>query len=76
MPTQVTNSWRATVRTAFQMILGLAALLTMISVDSGTPAALATAVAVSATVTKVMGIPAVNDFINKFLPFLAAEPTK
>lgn len=72
--TQTAYPWRATARTVFQAIVGLAALLAMITVDAGTPAALATAVAVSATVTRVMAIPAVNDWITTFLPFLAATP--
>lgn len=73
-PTQTAYPWRATARTVLQAIVGLAALLAMITVDAGTPAALATAVAVSATMTRVMAIPAVNAWISTFLPFLAAAP--
>lgn len=72
-PTQVSNPWRATARTVFQMLVGLAALFTLISVDAGTPAAVASAVAVSAAVTKSMAVKEVNDYIQKYLPFLAAE---
>lgn len=72
--TQSAYPWRATVRTAFQAIVGLAALMAMITVDAGTPAALATAVAVSASVTRIMAIPAVNGWITAFLPILAAAP--
>jgi hypothetical protein len=46
----------------------------MITITDSTPAALATAVAVSATVTRVMAIPAVNDWLREFLPSLAATP--
>lgn len=73
-PTQCAYPWRTTVRTIFQALVGLAALLTLITVDAGTPAAVATAVAVSATITRVMAIPAVDDWIARFVPFLASEP--
>ena len=72
-PTQVERPWMTTVRTVFQMLLGLIALVALIKVDAGYPAAIATAVAVSATVTRVMAMPEVNFFIDLYIPWLSVE---
>jgi hypothetical protein len=79
VPTQVKHSWRATVRTVFQGVVGFAALAPAIyqAIEhkdaSAATGFAAIALAVSGALTKVMAIPAVNDFIAKYLPFLAAE---
>lgn len=77
--TQVQNSWRTVVRTAVQVIVGLAALTPFVlnAVSSGDPASLgpgaAVALTVSGVITKVMALPQVEAFISRFLPWLAAD---
>ncbi len=73
-PTQVDYPWRATARTVFQALVGLCALVPLI-VGTDVPAAGAVAVAltVSGALTRIMAIPEVNDWLDKFLPWLAAE---
>jgi hypothetical protein len=75
--TQTQYPWRATVRTVFQAFVGLCAFLPLVVNASGldqTTGAVVVALAVSGAVTKIMNIPAVNDWITKYLPWLAAEP--
>ena len=76
-PTQVRRPWRATVRTVFQALLGLAVVLPFAVEASGLdPKAfpwLAGALAVAAAVTRVMALPAVNEWIRRFVPWLAAD---
>lgn len=75
--TQVRRPWRATVRTVFQLLVGLAAMLPLLADAAGleeTTPVLAGALAVSAAVTRVMALPAVEAFLESFVPFLAASP--
>lgn len=75
-PTQVEHKWKATARSAFQVIVALAALMPVLvpalglSVSVGVGAGV---LAVAAAVTRVMAIPAVNGFIDRFLPWLRAR---
>lgn len=79
MTTQTKNPWRTTVRSAFQFLVGLAALAPFIvaAINDGNEGAAtgltAGILAVSAAVTRVMALPAVNSFIERWLPWLAAE---
>ena len=81
VPTQVKHSWRATVRTVFQAAIGIAALAaptyTAITHHEAVLAGgfLGAAFVVTATVTKVMNTPAVEEWIAKFIPFLATQPS-
>lgn len=75
--TQVRRPWRATLRTAFQLLVGLAAMLPLLVDAAGleeTTPVLAGVLAVSAAVTRIMALPAVEAFLAQFLPFLAAAP--
>lgn len=75
--TQVRRPWRATVRTAFQLVVGLAAMLPLLVEAAGleeTAPVLAGVLAVSAAVTRIMALPAVEAFLEAFVPFLAAAP--
>lgn len=77
-PTQTAHPWRSTARTFFQAAVALCSLIPLViagvyNADS-TPAIVAQILAVTAGVNRVMAIPAVNDFIERFLPFLAAVP--
>ena len=82
-PTQVKRPWRAVVRTCFQAAVGAASMAPMVyeaathhDAAQATGFA-ATGLAISAGLTRVMAVPAVNVFLARFLPFLAPdEPRK
>lgn len=76
-PTQVDRPWRATTRTVFQALLGFCSMWALIveAADINTDwkwvgASLVT----TAGVTRVMALPAVEVFLRRFVPFLAADP--
>lgn len=75
-PTQVTHPWRATVRTIFQLVIGLAAALPTLVGLLGLPpsAGLAGALGAAAALTRFMAIPAVDSALQQWLPWLAAGP--
>lgn len=61
----------------FQGAVGFAAMFPVIVVASGLDEqipAVAGGVLVSGIVTRIMANPQVNDWINQFMPWLAAEP--
>jgi hypothetical protein len=75
--TQVRHPWKATVRTGFQALVGLAAMLPLLVDASGvdeTAAPVAGALVISGAVTRVMALPAVEVYLRRFVPWLAAEP--
>lgn len=76
-PTQVQRPWQTTARTIFQALVGLCVLFPILVAQAGldpeTLPWLAIPLAVAATVARIMAIPAVNQFLERFLPFLAAE---
>ncbi|WP_435744872.1 hypothetical protein [Nocardioides sp. SYSU DS0663] len=82
--TQVRRPWRATVRTVFQALVGLAALAPLIAggVEEATSYDLdgvpfvVVALGAAAAVTRVMAIPEVEAFLRRFVPFLAAQPER
>ncbi|WP_196812185.1 hypothetical protein [Nocardia sp. CNY236] len=74
-PTQVRFPWRAATRTMFQLGIGAAAAMPQLVESSGlstTAWGVGTALAVSATVTRVMAIPGVDAMIDRWLPWLSA----
>ncbi|WP_306365429.1 hypothetical protein [Nocardia sp. CC227C] len=74
---QVRYPWRATVRTVFQLVVGVATAMPAIIAASGLPetaAGVGVALAVSAAITRVMAIPAVDTALRVWAPWLAAEP--
>lgn len=77
-PTQVRRPWRSTVRTVFQALVGLAVILPVMVQAAGlnpeTIPWLAGVLGVAAVVTRVMALPAVESWLRKYLPFLAAAP--
>lgn len=75
-PTQSRHPWRATLRTAAAVVIALVPVVPQLVDHLGLSAYgwAATAVAIAATVTRIMAIPAVNDLLRKVLPFLAADP--
>ncbi len=75
--TQVRYPWRAMARTIFQLVVGLAAAMPMLVASTGLPttaAGIGAALAVSATITRIMAVPAVAILIARYAPWLAAEP--
>ncbi|WP_407316614.1 hypothetical protein UQW22_09830 [Isoptericola halotolerans] len=76
--TQSAHPWRATVRTILAVVAGLATLVPAVldAISDGDPANLgpwtAVALAVSGAVTRVLALPAVEAFLERFLPWLAA----
>lgn len=75
-PTQVRRPWRSTARTIFQATVSLAAMWGLIVVTLDLPdwAWVGTSVAVAGGITRVMAVPAVEVWLRRFLPFLAAAP--
>ena len=67
-PTQTRHPWRATLRTVVAILLGLATLLPYVVADANIPTegAVGQALAVSALVTRIMAIPAVNAWLTQF----------
>lgn len=76
-PTQVRRPWRATVRTGIAVVVALAAMLPALvdaaGIDEAWPPA-AAALAIAAAITRVMALPAVEAFLARFVPWLAADP--
>ena len=73
-PTQVAHPWRATVRTVVQVTVALAALLPFIIEAVGLSTSLpivAGVLAVAAAITRVAALPQVEDFLSRFVPWLA-----
>ncbi|SCG15534.1 hypothetical protein GA0070610_1768 [Micromonospora echinofusca] len=75
-PTQTRHPWRATARTIFAATVAALTLLPTVAVAGGidTFPAVAQVVAVAAAITRVLALPGVEDFLERFLPFLAAAP--
>lgn len=79
VPTQVRRPWQATIRTGFQALVALATLVPLVLTDvyespDAYPAAITQVVFVAGLVSRIMAMPAVEQFLRDFLPFLAAAP--
>ena len=76
--TQTAYPWRATVRTAFQALVALAALAPLLIETTGLDVEqlpwLVGVVAAAAALTRIMALPQVESFLARFAPWLAAEP--
>lgn len=76
----VTHPWRRTIRSAVQFIAGVGPLLPLIYTaathhDPAAATGLAgAALGISAGVTRVMALPAVETFLQRWVPWLAAAP--
>lgn len=76
-PTQVRRPWKATARTVFAAVVALAAMLPLLVQASGLDETLGPvggALAIAGAITRVMALPSVDDFLARFLPWLAADP--
>jgi len=74
VPTQVAHPWRATIRTVIQAAIALAALapflIDAIGLDQTLPI-VASILAVAAAITRIAALPQVNQFVERFVPWLA-----
>lgn len=76
--TQSQHPWRATVRTILAVIVALSAMAPSIysAATQGSPeaatGAAALALGIAAAVTRIMALPMVEEFLQRFLPWLAA----
>jgi len=78
-PTQVRRPWRAVARTVFQALIGFAAMWAVIvgALDlNQTWQWVSASLAVTGGITRVMALPGVEAWLQRFFPFLAADPTK
>lgn len=78
-PTQVQHPWRSTVRTAVQVVVALATLIPYVVAEARIPVEgmVAQVVGVSAGLARVMALPGVSAFLERFAPWLApATPTR
>lgn len=75
-PTQTQHPGRATFRTVVAGLLGLLTLLPYILAGAHLDGTVlgGQALAVSAAVTRILAIPAVNDWLTDHAPWLAATP--
>lgn len=77
-PTQVKHPWKAVARTTLAVLAGAALLVDPVldAVANGDGESLGGwavgALAVSGAVTRVLALAPVNDFLDRFLPFLGA----
>ena len=76
-PTQTQHPWRATARTLFAVVVAVAAAWGLVveaaGVDQTIPV-VAASLTFAAGITRVMALPAVNELIGRFVPWLAPEP--
>lgn len=78
-PTQSKHPWRATARTVIAALVPIVALLPLLP-DIAREAGIAQVgwvagiLAVAAAITRVLAMPAVNEWLHRHLPDLAAQP--
>lgn len=76
-PTQVRRPWRSTVRTLFQAALGFCSMWAVLVEAAGLDTRwqwVSASLVVTAAVARVMAVPAVEVFLRRFVPWLAADP--
>lgn len=72
--TQEQHPWKASARTAFQSVVGVAVVLPLVLDDIASAASrYAAVVAVATGVSRVMAIPQVEVFLENHVPWLAAR---
>jgi hypothetical protein len=79
VPTQVKKPWRATVRTLFAALVAVASMAPLVysAAFQNDPEKAtgwsALALGIAAGITRVLAVPAVEAFLQSYLPFLAAD---
>lgn len=79
MATQVKRPIRATIRTVFQTVIAFATLVPFLVTGvygngGDIPAVVAQVVIVAGAITRVMALRQVEEFLQRFVPWLAADP--
>jgi hypothetical protein len=77
MSTQTRHPLRTTLRTVFELLIALAVVVPLVLAELGYTDLIVfgvSVVAVCAAVTRVMAIPQVVAFLERFVPWLAPEP--
>jgi len=74
--TQTRHPWRAVTRTVAAAIIGALSLLPTVAATAGIDSAplVAQSLAVTGAVTRVLALPAVDAWLRRYVPWLAAEP--
>lgn len=70
---------RATIRTVFQLVVSLAVGLPFIIEAAGLSEAapgVAVSLAVATAITRIMALPWTEEFLERFIPWLSAEPRR
>lgn len=77
--TQGAHPWRAVFRTIFALVVAIAAMAPLIYTaiaqanPEGATGAAAAALAIAGAITRVLALPVVESFLQRFLPWLAAS---
>ena len=80
MTTQSKYPWRAVTRTVFAVVVSVAAMAPLVyqAATQHDPAAAGgwagVSLGIAAAITRVLAAPAVNVFLQRFVPWLAADP--
>lgn len=74
--TQTLHPWRATVRTVFAAVVALLPFLPAIASEVGLTGVgwVAAGLAITGGVTRVLAIPGVQEWMQRYLPWLSATP--
>lgn len=74
VPTQVRHPWRSTIRTGFQVLIGVISVVPFIvaGIDVPTEGWLAQVIAVAMAASRIMNIPQVSKLIERHFPGLSA----
>ncbi len=77
-PTQTRHPWRATARTVAAATVGLLSLLPWLAATAhvDTVPAVAQVLAVTGLITRILAYPAVDAWVRRYVPWLAASPSK
>ncbi|MSS84957.1 hypothetical protein FYJ24_09315 [Actinomycetaceae bacterium WB03_NA08] len=74
--TQAAYPWHTVARTIFQAVIGFAAAWALIVEAAGVDQTIpwvATSLAITAAITRIMALPQVNEWLSRFIPWLAPE---
>ncbi|RJO79302.1 hypothetical protein D5S18_02935 [Nocardia panacis] len=76
--TQVQHGWRATARTAVAVLVALLSVIPVLLTTTGVDQTVygAQVLAVTALITRLMALPAVDAVIETYAPWLAARPVR
>ncbi len=77
-PTQTRHPWRATARTVIAAGVALLSLLPYVAATAhvDTVPAVAQVLVVTGAITRVLALPAVDRWVRRYLPWLAASPSQ